>query len=105
MAWSYLIFVGQRSGGNRKRTCPNSVGIPPHSVNNGGKSKFGLSFGQACQGGRGPQGGGKEESVGPEGGGEAARGEESPLASPCPGQRSDARRVCVRCVNCNYFAL
>ena len=64
-----------------------------------------MSFGQACQGGRGPQGGGKEEGVGPEGGGEAARGEESPLASPYPGQRSDARRVCVRCVNCNYFAL
>ena len=26
----------------RQRTCQNSVGIPPHSVNNGGKSKFSL---------------------------------------------------------------
>ena len=52
-----------------------------------------------------PTEGGKEKGVGPEGGREAARGEESPLASPCPGQRSESRRVCVCCVNCNYFEL
>ena len=52
-----------------------------------------------------PQRGGKEKGVGPEGGREAARGEESPLESPCPGQRSESRRVCVCCVNCNYFEL
>ena len=96
-------WLGQRSRGNRKRTCPNAVGIPPHSVNNGGKSKFGLSFGQACQGGRGPQGGGKEEGVGVMGWEEAAEGKESSLANPCPGQRSDARRVCLFCVNCNQY--
>ena len=81
-----------------------TLGIPPHSVNNGGKSQFRLSFGQACQSGRGPQGGGKEEGVGAEGGTEAAGGEESSLASPRPGQRGDARRVCLCCVN-HYFDL
>ena len=29
------------------------------------------------------------------------RGE--PLASPCPGQRSESRRVCVCCVKCNHY--
>ena len=68
--------------------------LPPHSVNNGSKSQFRLSFGQACQSG----------GVGAEGGAEAARGEESSLASLRPGQRGDARRVCLCCVN-HYFDL
>ena len=50
------------------------------------------------------KGGGKEEGVGAEGGAETARGEESSLASPRPGQRGDARRVCLCCVN-HYFDL
>ena len=81
-------------------SCSNSVRIPLHSTNNTGTSQFGVSFGQTGQGGRG----GKEEGVGAVGVGEAAGGEESSLASPRPGQRGDARRVCLCCVN-HYFDL
>ena len=58
-----------------------------------------MSFGQTGQGGRG----GKEEGVGTVGVGEAAGGEESSLTSPRPGQRGDARRVCLCCVNYNHY--
>ena len=58
-----------------------------YPVNNSSKSQFRLSFGQACQSGRGPQGGGKEEGMGAEGGTEASGGEESSLASPRPGHK------------------
>ena len=63
-----------------------------------------MSSGQTGQGGRGRQGGGKGEGVGTAGVGEAAGGEESSLTSPRPGQRGDARRVCLCCVN-HYFDL
>ena len=68
-----------------------------------GTSQFGVSFGQTGQGGRGRQGGGKEEGVGTAEVGEAAGGEESSLTSPRPGRRDDARRVCLCCVNYNHY--
>ena len=73
-------------------TCSNSFRKPLQSVNNAGKSYYGVSFGKACQFGRGRQRGGKEEGVGAVGVGKAAGGEESSVANPRPGQRGDALR-------------
>ena len=95
----------QREGGIWTGEGADFVWLPSHPLNYRCEGIIWLSAWKISKGGRGAQVGSKEEGVGQERGGEAGGGEESTLASPCAGQRSDEGRVHLHCLIFAWFVL
>ena len=95
----------QREGGIWTGEGADFVWLPSHPLNYRCEGIIWLSAWKISKGGRGAQVGSKEEGVGQERGGEAGGGEESTLASPCAGQRSDEGRVRLHCLIFAWFVL